>query len=186
MGSFSGFWRGLKALWQWGDALAPLMESLPANQAVAGAAMEVGGQGAVRAGQAFDGPAAASVQQLLAAVAASVASCHQELNAVAGQLESAGNFLNQVAIPVIEPTTTKILGVEVVTGFKPTTMHPFDAVDHELEAAAGSLRDAGQALGAGAAQLRSLRSALQGAGQDLDRLGRALQESGQALQRSGD
>ncbi|MFZ1505218.1 MAG: hypothetical protein WAV74_00380 [Anaerolineae bacterium] len=186
MGSFSGFWRTLKVLWTWGDQLAPFFEALPRNLAVAGDAMVIGGEGALRAGQAFNGAAATSVQQMLEAVAAAVASCNRELDAVAGQLESAGNFLNQVAIPVIEPTTTKILGIDVVTGLKPTTMRPFGSVDHELEAAAGSLRDAGRALDTSATHLRGLRSALQGAGQDLDHLGRALQDSGQALQRSGD
>ena len=178
MGSFSGFWRTLKVLWTWGDQLAPFFEALPRNLAVAGDAMVIGGEGALRAGQAFNGAAATSVQQMLEAVAAAVASCNRELDAVAGQLESAGNFLNQVAIPVIEPTTTKILGIDVVTGLKPTTMRPFGSVDHEL--------DAGRALDTSATHLRGLRSALQGAGQDLDHLGRALQDSGQALQRSGD
>ena len=186
MGSFGGFWRALKVLWQWGDQLAPFLEAVPRNLAAAGEAMVIGGEGAVRAGQAFNGAAATSMQQMLEAVATAVASCNRELDAVAGQLESAGNFLNQVAIPVIEPTTTKILGVDVVTGLKPTTMRPFGAVDHELEAAAGSLRDAGRALDTSAAHLRNLRTTLQGAGQDLDHLGKALQESGQALQRSGE
>ena len=186
MGSFSGFWRTLKALWAWGDQLAPFLETMPRNLAAAGDAMVIGGEGAVRAGQAFSGAAAASMQQMLEAVAAAVATCNQELDAVAGQLESAGNFLNQVAIPVIEPTTTKILGIDVVTGLKPTTMRPFGVVDHELEAAAGSLRDAGHALDASAAYLRSLRTTMQGAGEELDRLGKKLQEGGQALQRSGE
>jgi len=186
MGSFSGFWRTLKALWAWGDQLAPFLETMPRNLAAAGDAMVIGGEGAVRAGQAFSGAAAASMQQMLEAVAAAVATCNQELDAVAGQLESAGNLLNQVAIPVIEPTTTKILGVDVVTGLKPTTMRPFGVVDHELEAAAGSLRDAGRALDASAGYLRVVRTTLQNAGQELDHLGKALQESGQALQRSGE
>jgi len=184
MGSFSGFWRTLKAFWQWGDQLAPFLETLPRSLTAVGETLVVGGESAVRAGQAFDGAVATSVQGMLEAVSAAVASCNQELDAVAGQLESAGNFLNQVAIPVIEPTTTKILGIDVVTGLKPTTMRPFGAVDHELEAAAGSLRDAGRALDASAAHLRALRTTLQSAGQDLDHLGTALQEGGRALQRN--
>ena len=90
MGSFSGFWRTLKVLWTWGDQLAPFFEALPRNLAVAGDAMVIGGEGALRAGQAFNGAAATSVQQMLEAVAAAVASCNRELDAVAGQLESAG------------------------------------------------------------------------------------------------
>ena len=52
MSSFSGFWRALKALWQWGDQLAPFLETMPRNLAAAGDARRmpvlrgrVGGRG---------------------------------------------------------------------------------------------------------------------------------------------
>ncbi len=181
MASLGGFWRALKALWQWGDQLAPLLEDLPRSLATAGQALKMGGTGAVHAGQALDGAAAANMQQMIEAVAGAVSLCNQELSAVAGQLDAAGHLLQQVAIPVIEPTTTRILGVEVVTGFRPATVQPFEPVNHELETAAASLRSAGRALGTSATHLRTLRTVLQGAGQDLDRLGQALQQGGEAL-----
>jgi len=184
MAGLVSFFKAIKWLWDHGDQLAPLLDTLPQILHAAGAGMEMAGQGAINAGHLLEGGGGVPVnaRQAVEAAADAVDSCCQQVLLVKGFVKSAGDEIDKVKVPTVEPTFVTVLGTQVVSGLTFGNASLFGLVADALQDGSSKLNLAAQQLQTQATQLHNLSDALNDAGADLGTLGTRLKQSGQTLQ----
>lgn len=190
MASIGGFFRTLKVIWQFGDALAPLLEHLVETLPQAGQSMIDGGNSAIMVSKALraQGGLPTNAQQTVANVAAAVDQSRAFLTSATEQLRATADEINDVKVPTLSPTyhTFNFSGLglgtwELVTGLGLSTTKPFRDFHDALDEAAGLIDDVNGRLAQAVANLTGLSNALETAGSNLHAVGQSLKTGGEAL-----
>jgi ABC-type transporter Mla subunit MlaD len=194
MAGIGGFISALKIIWQYGDALAPLLEGLAATLPQAGQSMIASGESAIDVSRYLSqqGGHPVNAQKTAGDAAASIEATKAAINQVASQLEDVADQIEQITVPVLDPTYTTLnlsgIGMgsySLVSGFKPTTSKPFMPFHDGLDEAAGLLRNASGQLHQASSGLNNLSASLGNAGSNLNTLGGHLKDGGQRLVQAG-
>ncbi|HEX2091126.1 MAG TPA: hypothetical protein VHG28_01945 [Longimicrobiaceae bacterium] len=187
----------LRYLWDNSDQLIPLLERLPPAMRAAGEGLETAGDGAVLAGNALGGDAAAGVNAagVLREATAALEQARLQLQAIAGDVRAAADALDQVTVPSIDFTKQRfnlsMIGLgqpELVTGVSVGQQHPDFLAPLRTRIRSGAdLLDANLAddLRTATERLERMSTALEDSGNRIRSLGASLRTGGTALKELG-
>lgn len=164
------------------DALS-LLTQLPKLVRTIGDGLAEAGEQAGRAAQALVGDdGKGGARKALAGGAQTMSSAKEQLDRAAGLLGGVAKELNDIGIPKVEPTFTKVAGFNVVTGVDIGSSKPLEGPARKLSDGAATVSGVAGDLDSLSGTLRELSDILGTVGEALSGLGQRLAGSGGSVQ----
>lgn len=183
-------------IWEHGDQLLALLQSMTKGLRAASSELVKAGEGAILVGRAVGGASAENenAAQLVESAAQAVDGCAAQIQAVAREVRAVADALDRVKVPAVAPVKEqfdlRVFGLgkrELMTGITFDERGPalFGGVASSLRTQADSLEsDFSGRLHKVSEDLSGMRRTLDNAGDGLTSLGHSLRESGKALEAS--
>ena len=175
-------------VWNNRERIIDLVERLPELLSETGDNIEAAGTSAVKASVflAGGGKDEMNAGDLSAMAADALDRCYKELRTVSRAMDKIGGEIDDIRIPRIEPTYTKIGRIKVINGID-IGEHPIvDNAADRLKDGSDRIQEIGNDLKTVAKNLRQLGVSLTDTGSDLNSVGLKLQQSGQTLRSFAD